>query len=167
MTSPPEPSTSATFEFDFRPEVRLITSTRTYLGDLCGHVICDPATTSRVALTAHEMLENVAKYSRGGKNSLEVELCRRDGRGFVQIRTKNRAATEQLERLRQLFSEMRRAPDAITFYDLAIARSVHSTGSGLGLARIVAEADMVLEFSISGDEVTISAEALLENEVVS
>jgi two-component sensor histidine kinase len=86
------PRTIATFEFDFKPEVRLITSTRTYLGDLCGHVLLDAATSSRVALTAHEMLENVAKYSRDGKNSLEVELCRRDGRGFVQIRTKNRAA---------------------------------------------------------------------------
>ena len=48
----------------------------------------------------------------------------------------------------------------MALYDRMIARSTtRSFGSGLGLARIRAEAEMNLSYSLRGDEVTITAEA--------
>ena len=155
------PCACAAIRFDYRPRVRLIASTRALVTDLCEQLLDDADATSRVAMTAHELMENVAKYSSGGEGSVEVELSERNGQSYVQVSTKNRASAEQRETLQSVIGELRRAVDPIAYYDAVIAKSARSKGSGLGLARIRAEGKMDVELSIDGDEVTISAQASL------
>ena len=155
------PSACAAIRFDYRPRVRLIASTRALVTDLCEQLLDDADATSRVAMTAHELMENVAKYSSGGEGSVEVELSERNGQSYVQVSTKNRASAEQRETLQNVIGELRRALDPIAYYDAVIAKSARSKGSGLGLARIRAEGKMDVDLSIDGDEVTISARASL------
>ena len=77
--------------------------------------------------------------------------------------TSNRAKPDCLQELRQFFEESRRCQDSLAFYDQMIARSAQrAVGSGLGLARIRAEGEMDLHCTIRGDEVTITAEAVVE-----
>ena len=155
------PSACAAIRFDYRPRVRLIASTRAMVTDLCEQVLDDADATSRVAMAAHELMENVAKYSSGGEGSVEVELSERNGHSYVQVSTKNRASAEQRETLQNVIGELRRAVDPVAYYDAVIAKSARSKGSGLGLARIRAEGKMDVDLSIDGDEVTISAQASL------
>jgi hypothetical protein len=110
-------------------------------------------------MAAHELMENVAKYSSGGEGSVAVELSERNGQNYVQVSTKNRATPEQRATLQQLIAELRGAADPLAYYDAVIAKSARSKGSGLGLARIRAEGHMEVDLSIEGDEVTISAQA--------
>jgi hypothetical protein len=138
--------------------MRLIASTRTLVADLCEQLLDDADATSRVAMAAHELMENVAKYSSGGVGTVEVELSQRDGQNYVQVLTKNRATPQQRETLQHLIGELRSAVDPVAYYDAVIAKSVRSKGSGLGLARIRAEGKMEVHLSIEGDEVTISAQ---------
>jgi hypothetical protein len=153
------PSACAAIRFDYRPRVRLIASTRALVTDLCEQLLADADATSRVAMAAHELMENVAKYSSGGEGSVEVEVSERDGQSFIQVSTKNRASAEQRATLQELIRELRGADDPIAYYDSVIVKSLRSKGSGLGLARIRAEGKMDIELSIDGDEVTISAQA--------
>jgi signal transduction histidine kinase len=151
-------SACAAIRFDYRPPVRLIASTRALVTDLCDQILDDADATSRVAMAAHELMENVAKYSSGGEGSVEVELTQRNGQNYVQVSTKNRASPEQRATLQQVIGELRRADDPVAYYDAVIAKSARSKGSGLGLARIRAEGKMDVDLSIEGDEVTISAQ---------
>jgi hypothetical protein len=153
------PNASAAIQFDYRPRVRLVANARALVKELCDDILSDPDAASRIALTAHEMMENVVKYSAGGKSSVTVELRDQDGRVYVQVRTKNRAGPAEVERLRLVIDQVDGAADPLAFYDAAIARSATAEGSGLGLARIRAEAEMSLAMSVEGDEVTLSAEA--------
>lgn len=149
----------AAIRLDFVPEMRLIWRTSRYVRDFYGNVLSDPDACARVMLTAHELLENAAKYSADGHGQLEIDLLERDGQAYVRIKTCNRAAGERLAELRRFFDESGRTPDPIALYDQMIARTAQRTdGSGLGLARIRAEGEMCLSHSIDGDAVTIVAE---------
>jgi hypothetical protein len=149
----------ATIRLDFVPEMRLIWRTSRYVRDFYGNVLADPDACARVMLTAHELLENAAKYSADGHGQLEIELVERDGQPHVRIATSNLASPERLTELRRFFDESGRTPDPIALYDQMIARTAQRTdGSGLGLARIRAEGEMTLSHTISGDTVTIVAE---------
>jgi hypothetical protein len=150
----------ATLRLDFVPEVRLIWRTSRYVRDFYGNVLADPDACARVMLAAHELLENAAKYSADGYGQLHIQLADRDGAAYVQISTRNRASPDRLAELRRFFDESGNTPDPIMLYDRMIARTAQRTeGSGLGLARIRAEAEMALSFSVDGDQVTIRAEA--------
>jgi hypothetical protein len=150
----------AAIALDFMPEVRLIWRTSRYVRDFYGRVLADPDASARVMLAAHELLENSAKYSADGRGQLTIELVERGGQGFVQIRASNRASAESVAELRRFFAENDRCADPVALYDELIARTARrAEGSGLGLARIRAEGEMALAFSIQGDEVTIVAEA--------
>jgi hypothetical protein len=150
---------SAAIRLEFVPDMRLVWRTSRYVRDFYGNILEDPDACARVMLAAHELMENSAKYSADGVGQLEVQLIERDGQAYVQIRTSNRASPESLAELRRFFDENGRTPDPIAFYDQMIARTAkRSDGSGLGLARIRAEGEMSLHYSVSGDRVTVVAE---------
>jgi hypothetical protein len=149
----------ASIRLEFVPEMRLIWRTSRYVRDFYGNVLADPDACARVMLTAHELLENAAKYSADGVGQLEIELVERDQQTYVQIRLSNRASPESLAELRRFFDESGRTADPIALYDQMIVRTAQRTeGSGLGLARIRAEGEMALGYSVAGDRVTLVAE---------
>jgi hypothetical protein len=140
----------------FRPSIELITVVRRFVADFYIQVVPDQDTASRLALTTHELLENAVKYSTDGEAALYVELDK--AAGTVAVRTRNRATEAQIAQVRTTFAEISAAPDATVLYAALLRRSALASGSGgLGLARIWAESDMVLELVITDDKVEIQA----------
>jgi hypothetical protein len=148
---------------DFEPRGKLISSTSKFVKDFYDPLLVDPDTTSRIVLTAHELLENTAKYASDGVTRMQVALAEREGQIYVQIETRNRAVPHRLVELLTFLDEIRDADDPLALYYRFIARSAtRSEGSGLGLARIRAEGEMSLAYAVDGDEVTIVAETPVE-----
>ena len=147
----------------FRPGVDLISSTRRYVSDLLDHVLLDPDATSRVAMTIHELLENVFKYSVDGCANVDIAVGDRAEQKVVRICATNRATEDRMHELTQRLDELRCANDPVELYYRIIAQSAkRKEGSGLGLARIRAEGEMDLSYAIDGDQITIVAETPVE-----
>jgi len=124
----------------------------------------DRETTSRLHMAAHELVENVLKYGTTPEVGLEFELERGDVESYVRLRTRNTAAPEQLEEVTRLVTELRAAVDPIAYYDKLIRSTAPVIGmSGLGLARIRAEAGLDVNCSVEGREVSIVVQATMRS----
>ncbi|MEO8182667.1 MAG: hypothetical protein ABI895_27860 [Deltaproteobacteria bacterium] len=135
-----------------------------WLIDFCQMTIGDTETTSRLHMAAHELVENVLKYGTTPELGLEFELERGDHESFVRIKTRNTAAPEQLEEVARRVSELRAAVDPIAYYDQLIRSTAGVMGmSGLGLARIRAEAGLDVDCSVEGREVSITVQATMRS----
>jgi hypothetical protein len=115
-------------------------------------------------MVAHELAENIAKYSTAPEVTLEVDLSK-DGAGrALTIRTRNRASPERLADVARRMRELALADNPDALYDRLLEESLAVEGvSGLGLARIRAESGLDLEYSIEGDELTVMVKALLHD----
>ncbi|MDB4996675.1 MAG: uncharacterized protein JWM74_4107 [Myxococcaceae bacterium] len=144
------------FELVFEPCVNLITLVRRFVSDFYSHVVEDEDTAGRLALATHELLENSAKYVSAGETALHIALDREAG--AVLVRTRNRADPAQIALLQKTFDEIAAAPDSAQYFKTVLRRSaLEPVGSGLGLARIRSEGEMVLRLVVRGDEVEIHA----------
>ncbi len=144
------------FELVFHPSVPLITLVRRFVSDFYSQVVAEADTAGRLALATHELLENSAKYVSGGETALRIALDR--DAGAVLVRTRNRANPARIAVLRKTFEEIAAAPDSTEYFKTVLRRSsLEPVGSGLGLARIRSEGDMVLQLVVTGDEVEIHA----------
>jgi hypothetical protein len=113
----------------------------------------------RATMTVHELLENVAKYSTDGQGRLLLEAAQLDGRERLVITVENTAAAGHLARVREWLSSLDGEVDSLEQrYRSLMVRSTSWSGSGLGLARIRAEAGMRITAYIVGDRVTLRAE---------
>jgi hypothetical protein len=145
---------------EFRPHVELVTRAREFVTDFYEQLLTDADAVSRLALATHELLENVVKYSSDGRSHFEIELFESNGESVVRIRARNRTTPERVVELRRLVDEIAGSSDPIQMYQRFMRRSAQREdgGSGLGLARIRAEAEMTVRCDVLGDEVTIVVE---------
>lgn len=121
-------------------------------------MLVDPDATSRVALTVHELLENIVKYSTDGNGKLEVGIEDDGGGQVLQISASNRTTPERVNELRRRISDLAELTDPMETYVRMMRESVaRGDGSELGLARIRVEGEMALGFSADGDRITITA----------
>ncbi|MBX3158693.1 MAG: hypothetical protein KF773_22180 [Deltaproteobacteria bacterium] len=111
---------------------------------------------SRVAMTAHELLENAVKFSADGAARLRIELAD----GEIRIITRNRAHPGDVEVLSAFARRLEAAPSAMNLY-LDLMRSPTPTVGGLGLGRIAAEGEMALDLALDGDWVQVTAHTVL------
>ena len=126
--------------------------------------IGDQETTARLHMAAHELVENVLKYGSTPEVGLEFELERGERESIVRLRTRNTAAPEQLEEVARRVTELRAAPDPIAYYDMLIRSTAPVLGmSGLGLARIRAEAGLDVNCTVEGREVSIVVQATMRS----
>ena len=103
----------------------------------CAAVAPDADTLSRIALVAHELAENVVKYSSGGLCTMEVSIVVQTAGSAIDLTltTRNAATPEQLNKTERYLRELEQAENAERFYDKCIRESVtREVGSGLGLA---------------------------------
>lgn len=140
----------------FCPSVALISVVRRFVSSFFEEVLVDRDATSRLALTTHELLENAARCSTDGEVTLRIDAAR--AREDLRIRTWNRADMSQIEILRSHFAEMVGVHDPFAYYQRMMERTAkRKSGSGLGLARLLAEGEMRLSCDIDGDRVCITA----------
>lgn len=149
--------TSCTISFN--PDVNLIDLVREFVTNLYNHVIGSGETSDKVAIATHELLENSVRYSLDGETIMRIEFTpETTNRTRLLVRVQNRANDSHTARVRALLDEMAGACDAGSFFQALIERTADSEESGLGLARIWAEADMRLTYQRAGDLLTITAQ---------
>src|SRR5215216_424611 len=76
-----------------------------------------------VAMAAHELLENVVKYSTVGPSSFDLQIVERGDEAHVRFRTRNQTTTEHGSNVRQLVQRIATASDPVAVYDELIAGS--------------------------------------------
>jgi hypothetical protein len=157
--------TGARFELAFSPNMRLVATVRRFVNEFYSEVLGDPETTSRLTVASHELLENAVKYAADGSTSIHIDVrpVEGDASTVVTIDTRNRTDAKHVAALRAIIDELSNATDPMAFYQTLMKRSARRPdGSGLGLGRIHAEADMSLTCEIAGDAVTLRAQARIE-----
>jgi hypothetical protein len=147
----------------------LVSPARRFVEEALEKAVTDADFVSRVAMTAHELLENAAKYAHDGKADLSLTMPSRNGNGAsgggsgggnrqLVLRLSNIASPLHLDRLRHMFAQLDSCGDPLIFYLDLMRRNAHETGnSGLGLARIRAEGEMALTLAVDGERATIVA----------
>jgi hypothetical protein len=152
-------ASGASMTFEFRPDVDLITRAREFVAAFYERVLDDPDAVSRIALATHELLENVLKYSVDGRSTFAIEVASTGETFVLRIRVRNRTTPERALQALRVIGEISEAGDPLEMYQTFIRRCAKEPdGSGLGLARIVAEAELRVHGEVDGDEVTIVAE---------
>jgi len=149
----------ASFELTFSPNVALVSTVRQFVQSFYEEMFGDPDVTDRLGLAAHELLENAVKYSSDGVTQIRVEVRPgSEGGRQVIVTTRNHARPEHVEALQTLMAEFGQATDPLAHYQVLMKRSAKRTlGSGLGLGRIRAEADMTLDCWVEGSLVHLQA----------
>lgn len=150
------------FELAFRPNVQLINVVRRFVTDFYDEVIGDPDVVSRLALATHELLENAVRYSTDGETRIRIGIEPAQDGAFLTIRMQNTAEERHRRTLAALFEEMKAAEDPMEHYCSVMRRNAkRQDGSGLGLARIRAEAEMTLDHDVDDELVTIIARTVV------
>jgi hypothetical protein len=151
----------AYFELNFSPNVRLVSTVRRFVSEFYVQVLGDAELTSRLAVATHELLDNAVRYSSDGQSSLRIGIRRVVNAPFdIAIATRNRSTKANLAALKGAVDEMNAARDRLLHYQVLMRRSAKRTeGSGLGLGRIYAEADMQISCRIDEDNETAFLQA--------
>lgn len=158
-------SAPTNLELHFQPTVELISTTRRFVCAFFEPFIEDRDVVSRIGLATHELLENVLKYAADGRTVTRVNLHEGGDTRTLSIETTSSITAERRAGLEEIFTDMANASDALSYYQLSMGRARHRRyGSGLGLARVWAEAEMKLSIDFVGDSVTIRAVAHLGQE---
>jgi len=152
-------------ELRFCPSPELIPVVRRFVSAFYERLLSQPEVASRLALAAHELLENTVQYSVDGVSSIHLGVTPRRGTVDISIRTWNRASERDRANAQAIVDELRGSRDTFSYYQELMRKNARRrNGSGLGLARICAEADMRLGCEISDDELCLVAEAVIDGE---
>jgi hypothetical protein len=149
-------------ELTFGPTMVLIRLVRQFICDFYNKTL-DRETTQMVAIATHELLENALKYSEERRATLNIEVLPNESGQRVVIQIRNRSGEEHIRPLQALLERMNRAADPMEHYvTLMRETSKRKEGSGLGLARLRAEAGMDLDLALEGSQVCITAQCNVE-----
>jgi anti-sigma regulatory factor (Ser/Thr protein kinase) len=130
--------------FEKRPE--LVSIVRRFVSDFYDRTLADPDATSRVALATHELLENAVKYSRDGKAKVRIQVSGHGEKVRVRIH------------VQRTIDEMTSMDANLYYLNLMRKNADRTDGSGLGLARIHAEAEMAMSVACKNGTITVCAE---------
>lgn len=140
----------------------MVSPTRRIIETKLGPILQDEDAIFRVAMTAHELLENAAKYSSDGHARLEVFVTPRGDDAMVRVAVTNNAAPEHITQLGICYAEMNAATDAMAYYFALMRRNANpGTVSRLGLARVRAEGEMEIEVAVDGPAVKVVASGVV------
>ncbi len=144
------------FELTFQPTIPLVTVIRRTVTSIFDRVLGDRERSARLALATHELLENVVRHSTDGQTTLQIHSSE-DTRGRVTIETRNKARREDITDLTAQALAMATADPEVFYLELMVERADSADDGGLGIARIRAEADMLVDVYDEGEYVRIVA----------
>jgi hypothetical protein len=149
------------FDLSIDPNPRFVSVVRRFVEATFDRLLGDPDVVFRAAMTAHELMENAAKYSLGSKALLRVSCQREGSEAVVSIYLANETTVDHIDRLRERIVALTSAPDPFAYYQRLMRQTARSTSdeSGLGLARIRAEGEMSLVLDVRGTTVGLHASA--------
>ncbi len=161
------PASEQTYvELKFSPSPDLIPIVRRFVSAFYERVLNHADAASRLALTTHELLENTVKFSLDGISSVHLGVTPLGDVTLVTIRPITRCGERDRENVARIVEEMKQSTDMGDYYQQVMRKNARRRdGSGLGLARIAAEAEMTLECEIEGEELRLIASARLTGEV--
>ncbi|WP_437963451.1 hypothetical protein WMF04_27410 [Sorangium sp. So ce260] len=164
MSTPKQAQSASLFLcVTFFPNERLSTAVLRLVSSFCGQVLDDADVSSRFYMAAHELAENITKYSSGPRVSLELALEEDQSSHVMKIRARNEASPERLREVERRLIALKAASDPLEHYDHLITETATIDGiSGLGLARVRAEGGLDMDYTIEGNELTIIAHAPIE-----
>lgn len=154
-----KPLVTLEVSFGEAPPQGMVTPLCQSLYELCRPVLGDEDAASRLRLTAHELMENIVKYSAASPCELRFELREAaTGALSAHVQTRNVPRAENRADAEERLEALTAARDPLEHYDSIIADSARQpAGSGLGLARIQAETEFRLSHRFEGDALLISA----------
>lgn len=154
-------SEGLSLELTLDTDPRIVSITRRFVEQAMEKLVDDADAVFRVAMAAHELLENAAKYARNRQACLALRLePDRDGGRQAVLTMMNQTSDDHIERLRRNFEEMNSREDPYDYYFELMRRNAADVNvSGLGLARIRAEGEMRLALDTIGSQVFIRATA--------
>lgn len=132
----------------------LISSTRIFMASFCGQSFGDAELSDRIAMTAHELLENAVKYSATPDSPVNCTMRIEPGRVLVTV--ENHADPAHLAVLHEEF-ELINQGDPMEMYINKMQASLESDKSQLGLARIRCEGEAELKLWTEKDSVLVQA----------
>ncbi len=151
------------FEINFAPNVELVSSVRRFAATLYSRLLGAEAA-DMVALATHELLENAVRYATSDVTYVRVELVRAEGAVEVTITTRNRAKPADVAALRDVVEQLAKTEDPFVYYQQRMRETAHRReGSGLGLARVRAEADMSVSCDVKGEFLIVAGRATFPN----
>jgi hypothetical protein len=155
-------------ELQFCPSPEFVPIVRRFVSTFYEKLLSRADVASRLALASHELLENTVKFSVDRVSSIHLAVTRGDHEIAISIRTRNRASAADSTSANAIVRDIKRATDTFAYYQEVMRSSARrSDGSGLGLARISAEAEMTLDCEIDGDELVLVASAVVPGELLS
>ena len=147
------------FDVSFLAHLKALPVMRRFVVEVCRSDPMNQHLAERIALGAHELLENAITYSVKPEVKFSIELVGTSEDPLVRLRVTNHANDENIGRLNRFFENMQTFPDPAAQYQyLMRMTALQFAGIGLGLGRIRAEANLALWHEINGDEVTITAQ---------
>ena len=118
------------------PDLNQVSSVREFVESYYKTVIQDGDVICRMAVAAHELLENAAKYSTGGLSHLRIQMRGGPGPRLLSVSVSNFADPARLDDLKVTIAELDSSKDASETYQEYLSRATQRVeGSGLGLAR--------------------------------
>ena len=159
MSGAVKPLVSLEVSFGAAPPQGMVTPLCQSLLELCRPLFQDEDAAARLRLTAHELLENIVKYSAEAGCDLNFELSRTAaGALSARVQTRNVPRAENRVDAEARLAALTAAADPLEHYDSIIADSAQKpAGSGLGLARIHAETEYRLSHRFESDALFIVA----------
>lgn len=154
-----KPVVSLDVSFGEAPPQGMVTPLCQSISELCRPLLADDDAAARLRLTAHELLENVVKYSAEGGCQFRFQLFRaKSGALHALVETSNVPSAAHRPDAEQRLAALTAAQDPLEHYDSIIADSARQpAGSGLGLARIHAETEYRLSHHFEADALVIAA----------
>jgi hypothetical protein len=143
------------FHVSFRPSTKLISTVRRFTETFYDQMLADRELSERAALATHELLENAVAYASDSEASVRVEV--QDG--YLAVKTWNRANPARIAELAARIETLATGEPSEHYLSMMEQTAFRSEGSGLGLARIRAEAAMTLTYELTDDSVCIQARA--------
>ena len=145
------------------PNSRLVAALSALVAEFCRGLVADVTVVSRFHMAAQELAENLVKYSVGREVRLNVSLTGTAQSAELRLCATNRSTLGQLNEVERCLAALVNAQDPTQHYDsLMRASAPKDQGSGLGLARLRAEGELTVDYSIDGDQLTISVHASVE-----